>query len=240
MRATCVITRVAFPPLSSPWFGPQFLVRLPVRSHRSGGRKPPSLERRPRRVIVPRMSNWPTRNTNSPSRPIAISRVPWRELANLHLQVWQERGAAVDDRDTRVEHEDDSVSVSNGRHSASKPRFLDYARRASRVIHQMLKIAGSKLQPLELMKLRGEMIKSTRLASLLYPTKIELHARLAEASAEIGMYQDAVDEATEALRLDRITPHRDKKLPEAIRNRLEAEIPSWSENAAKNPMQRTP
>ena len=29
------------------------------------------------------------------------------------------------------------------------------------------------------------------------------------------MYQDAVDEATEALRLDRLTPHRDKKLPEA-------------------------
>ena len=108
------------------------------------------------------------------------------------------------------------------------------------MIHQMLKVAGSKLQPLELMRLRGELVKSTRTASLLYPTNIELHARLAEASAEISMYQDAVDEATEALRLDRITPHRDKKLPDPIRNRLEAQIPAWSENAAKMPIQRTP
>ncbi len=50
----------------------------------------------------------------------------------------------------------------------------------ARVIHQMLKFAGSKLQPLELLRLRGEIVKSTRTASLLNPTNTELHARLAE------------------------------------------------------------
>ena len=99
---------------------------------------------------------------------------------------------------------------------------------------------GSKLKPLEAIRLRGELVKSTRTASLLNPTNAELHARLAHASAEISMYQDAVDEATEALRLDRLTPHRDKKLPESVRERLEALIPTWSENAAKMPIQRTP
>jgi hypothetical protein len=99
---------------------------------------------------------------------------------------------------------------------------------------------GSELKPHEAMRLRGEMVKSTRTAARLNPTSTELHARLADASAEISMYQDAVDEATEALRLDRLTPHRDKKLPEKVRKRLEALIPTWSENAAKMPIQAAP
>ncbi len=165
---------------------------------------------------------------------------PWRELANLHFLVWQERGAAVDDRDTRWSMKTIPFLYQMVVTPPRNPDSWTMHDERARVIHQMLKVAGSKLQPLELMKLRGELIKSTRIASLLYPTKIELHARLAEASAEIGMYQDAVDEAREALRLDRITPHRDKKLPGPIRDRLEAEIPTWSENAARNPLQRTP
>ena len=110
----------------------------------------------------------------------------------------------------------------------------------ARVIHQILGLIGSKLEPLEAIRLRGEMVKSTRTATRLNPTSAELHARLAHASAEISMYQDAVDEATEALRLDRLTPHRDKKLPAAVRERLEALIPTWRENAAKMPIQTEP
>ena len=54
---------------------------------------------------------------------------------------------------------------------------------------------------------------------------------------EINMYQDAAVEAKEALRLDRLTPHRDRKLPETVRDRLEAMIPTWEDNAAKMPVQ---
>ena len=71
----------------------------------------------------------------------------------------------------------------------------------------------------------------------LYPTNAELHARLAEASAEISMYQDAVTRPRKhcgSTGLRRIT---DKKLPQAIRERLEALIPKWTENAAKMPIQ---
>jgi hypothetical protein len=164
----------------------------------------------------------------------------WRELANLHFLVWQQRGAVVDDRETRWSMKTIPYLYQMAVTPPRNPDSWGIHNERARAIHQMLNVAGSKLQPLELMRLRGELIKSTRTASLLYPTNVELHARLAEASAEIGMYQDAVDEATEALRLDRITPHSDKKLPGPIRKRLEAQIPTWSENAAKMPIQRTP
>ena len=162
------------------------------------------------------------------------------ELANLHYRVWLQQGAVVDDRETRWSMKTIPFLYQMAVTPPRNPGSWTMHDERARVIHQMLTIAGSKLQPLELLRLRSEVIKSTRTASLLYPTNIELHARLAEASAEIGMYQDAIDEATEALRLDRLTPHRDKKLPAAIRSHLEAQIPAWSENAAKMPIQRTP
>ena len=82
---------------------------------------------------------------------------------------------------------------------------------------------------------QGKIVEATRTASRLYPTNSELHARLAQASADISMFSDAVREANEALRLDRITPHADRKLPEALRRRLEDLIPKWSASADKTP-----
>jgi hypothetical protein len=164
----------------------------------------------------------------------------WRELANLHLRVWQDGGGAVDDKETRWSMKTIPLLYQWAVTPPRNPDSWSMHNERARAIHQMLNVAGSKLQPLELMRLRGELVKSTRTASLLYPTNIGLHARLAEASADMSMYQDAVDEATEALRLDRIMPHRDKKLPASIRGHLEAQIPSWSENAARMPIQRAP
>ena len=40
-------------------------------------------------------------------------------------------------------------------------------------------------------------------------------------------------EAQEALRLDAITPHLDKKLANAQRVQLEAKLPDWTEKAAQ-------
>ena len=54
------------------------------------------------------------------------------------------------------------------------------------------------------------------------------------------MFKDAADEAELALRLDRITPHRDRKLLEAVRQRLETRLPTWTENAAKMPINSAP
>ena len=74
-------------------------------------------------------------------------------------------------------------------------------------IHELLRELAPQLDPLELTKYRGKIVEATRTASRLNPTNSELHVRLAQASADIMMFQDAVSEANEALRLDRMTPH---------------------------------
>ena len=73
-----------------------------------------------------------------------------------------------------------------------------------------------QLSPIEAIGYQGKVVAATRRASRLNPTNAPLHARLAEASAAISMYRDAASEAEEALRLDRITPHLDKKLPDRV------------------------
>ncbi len=73
-------------------------------------------------------------------------------------------------------------------------------------------------------------MKETRLATLLYPSNPILHARLAEASADLSVYDAAVEEAEEALRLDGLLKdHPEKQLPPADRERLEAMLDQWRE-----------
>ena len=57
-------------------------------------------EPRRRSVIVPPTSIGPTRHTNAIAADRYFAR-PWRELAHLHLMVWQQSGGKVDDQDKR-------------------------------------------------------------------------------------------------------------------------------------------
>jgi O-antigen ligase len=161
---------------------------------------------------------------------------PWLKAAALSWLVWREHGSKFADPEWR------KIPVLYQR-AATPPRnpasWGLHAERA-RVILQLLSSLGAGLEPLDSLKYRGEVVKSLRTAALLNPTNAELHARLAEASAEISMYGDAVAEATEALRLDRITPHLDKKLTRATRDRLNALIPKWTDDAARIPIKTTP
>src|SRR5262249_6143118 len=98
-------------------------------------------------------------------------------------------------------------------------------------MRKLLEKVGQKLSPRELVSYRANVVEASRRASRLYPSYALLHGELAEASAEIGMYADAVSEAKRALELDKQTPHLDKKLPKNLRQRLIDGIPAW-ENAA--------
>jgi hypothetical protein len=83
-------------------------------------------------------------------------------------------------------------------------------------------------EPRDLLSLRSKMVRAARRAAQLYPTSPATRAELARASAEIGMHGDAVTEAEMALRLDGLTPHLDKKLPEPVARELKAKIPEWA------------
>jgi hypothetical protein len=90
------------------------------------------------------------------------------------------------------------------------------------------------------MKYRAKIVEANRSATRINPTSALLHARLAESSADISMFKDAATEGEEALRLDRLNPHADKKLPEVGRRRLESLIPQWIASAAKMPANSAP
>ena len=97
----------------------------------------------------------------------------------------------------------------------------------------LIKQLGDKLSPLDATSYRADVVHASRTAVRLYPTNASLRAWLAEASAEIGMIPDALTEGREALRLDRLTPHPDKKLEPAVRLWLESKLPEW-ETAAES------
>ena len=161
---------------------------------------------------------------------------PWLSLAALYELTWRENGSKVEDtRWMRIPIMYD--------YAAKPPRnpksWVLHSERAIR-IHDLLRSIGSQLDPVKLIEYRGMIVEATRTATRLNPTNAELHARLAHSSAEISMYRDAVSEANEALRLDKITPHRDRKLPGALRSRLEELIPKWQASADKMPAAAAP
>jgi hypothetical protein len=154
---------------------------------------------------------------------------PWLSMAALHWMIWRERGSKVEDlRWMQV-----PICYDMATAPPRNPRaWAIHSERAIR-IHDLMRELGSRLEPIQLMNYRSKIVEATRSASRLNPTNSELHARLAQASAEINMFGDAVAEANEALRLDRITPHADRKLPEDLRRLLENLIPKWSASADK-------
>jgi hypothetical protein len=149
---------------------------------------------------------------------------PWLGLANLETAIWRARGSRSEDLRWR------KIPILLLK-AASPPRSPEawslHSYRAD-MARELLAALGDKLTPAEILQLRGNAVESARTASRLYPSNATLHARLAEASAEIGMMADAAGEAREALRLDRLTPHADRKLAAPSRRRLEAQLPGWS------------
>lgn len=154
---------------------------------------------------------------------------PWLGDAYLQLLVWESRGSKPEDlRWKKIP----TLLMK----AASPPRNPDawtlHSDRAL-VTRDLLKKLGHTLSPNEIIPLQASIVEATRTAARLYPTNATLHARLAGASAEISMFRDAVTEAQEALRLDAITPHPDKKLATTQREQLKAKLPDWTETAAQ-------
>jgi hypothetical protein len=154
---------------------------------------------------------------------------PWQEWASLAYKAWMSRGGKVEDRRWREIPILLYKAVSDTRPHDVWTRHLDRAVMTGLLLKQL----GGDLKPIEVTRYRAAIVEATRRASQLYPTNASLHARLAEASAEIGMIPDAVKEGHEALHLDENTPHDDKKLDPNVRVWLRSKLPSWEKAAAE-------
>ncbi len=145
---------------------------------------------------------------------------PWILYARFAEYAWLFRGQRPSDMRWKKVPELLEQAVKLPRN----PNSWALHRQRAEAIRELMTRLGSELSPEESVRLGGEIVKEWRTASRLYPNNAMLHARLAEASVGISMFADAVKEAQEALRLDDLMPHADRKLSQAERRRLEALI----------------
>ena len=115
------------------------------------------------------------------------------------------------------------------------PANLGLRRRQVSYARAILRDLPANASPEELLSLKTTIVRACRWAARIYPTSATIRADLAQASSEIGMYPDAVREAKQALLLDGLTPHSDKKLPPGTRAYLEAQWPRWEAQAKEPP-----
>lgn len=99
---------------------------------------------------------------------------------------------------------------------------------------EFLRFMESGIGPKDILELQANMVSATREASRISPTDAAIQAQLASASAEIGMFADAIKAAQEALRLDEVNPHADRKLADDTRAFLKKQLPEWERNAKES------
>ena len=115
------------------------------------------------------------------------------------------------------------------------PNNLGLRKQQAKLARAILREMPADAKPEEILPLMTTIVKATRYASGIYPTSATLRAELAQACADIGMYADAAREARQAIVLDGLTPHLDKKLPRGTGPYLEAQIPVWEARAKEPP-----
>lgn len=154
---------------------------------------------------------------------------PWLAMAALEFRRWNDLGARHDNLRWRKIPIEMYMAVKPPRPPDAWTVHLERARTMSLLLRQL----GSNLSPVQITEYRANVVESSRKAARLYPANATLRARLAEASADIGMTPDALKEGREALRLDALTPHDDKKLDPEVRAWLQGRIPEWEKSVAE-------
>jgi O-Antigen ligase len=157
---------------------------------------------------------------------------PWVGLADLEYAYWKspEQSKRKEPLFMKPLLALDDALDPTRRNPANLPLRRYQASLARKILREMPKDA----KPLEVLALMKTIVTATRNAAKIYPTNATLRAELAQASADISMYTDAIREAKQALLLDGLTPHADKKLPKGMKPYLENQIPIW-ETKAKEP-----
>jgi hypothetical protein len=153
---------------------------------------------------------------------------PWLSLATLEFRYWTspEGGQKSGHWRNIFQTLDKAVQP-----PLRNPDALPVRRFQATMARQVLQRLPGAI-PMEILFLREQIARAARNQARLYPTSAEIRAQLAFASAELGMYVDAISEAKIALELDGITPHADKKLSPAVRVQLQGAIANWTEAAS--------
>jgi O-antigen ligase len=156
---------------------------------------------------------------------------PWLGLAYLELYAWKDAGERIENNMWRAV----PVSLLKATEPPRNTKAWTTYRDEAMITRDLLRQIGSNLAPTVLVRFHADIARAARKATELYPSNAGLHALLAEASADVGMMGEAVKEAEEALRLDALMPHLERKLPAEERKKLQDAIPVWRAAANKMP-----
>jgi O-antigen ligase len=165
------------------------------------------------------------------ARADAYSPLPWMALAEMEFQDWLGRGSPPSKTIWRRIDGDLKGAVSPPRN----PRNLQVQRFRMNILRELLRRNATGGSTTGLALLRGEYINAAARAVDLYPTNASLRADLAQACSADDRFGEAARQAREALRLDALTPHLDKKLTKSVRERLKTELPRWESGKSSSP-----
>jgi hypothetical protein len=160
----------------------------------------------------------------------AYSARPWLALADLEFRSWLGRGAPVQERAVAP----DQRRPGAGPERPRNPNSLQVQGLRGFYARQILGM-DLPLPPTVVHLLRNQVMDALGKSAKLDPTNATTRAQLAESLAERGHTRYAVAEAEEALSLDRITPHADRKLPADLRQRLLAHLGRWKAELSSQP-----
>ncbi|RUL89022.1 O-antigen ligase family protein [Tautonia sociabilis] len=161
---------------------------------------------------------------------------PYLALAELELLAWISRGSPPEDAvwNRIVEILEDAITPPRDPRSLEVRAFrVNLARRILAARPDLPSAARDRLRTIIA-------TDSFVIAERLTPTSPLAHAQAAEDLAALGQFRRAAREAEKALELDARTPHQDKKLPEALRDRLADSIPNWLSPSESHPEDAQP
>ncbi len=154
---------------------------------------------------------------------------PWLALADTEYQFWRSPEASNQRKTawTRVLLTLDKALEENYRN----PDNLTIRRRQLGYARLILSQLPDDAQPMEYLGLKSTIAKAARQSVRLYPTSAPFRIELADASAQLGLYPDAIAEARVAIQLDDLMPHKERNLTPRQRSDLQQQIVGWQEQA---------
>ena len=165
------------------------------------------------------------------ARADTYSPMPWMALAEMEFQNWLAQGSPPSKTIWRRIDDELKGAVKPPRN----PRNLQVQRFRMSILRELLRRNAPGSSTAGLALLRNEYINAAARAVDLYPTSASLRADLAQACSADSRFDEAARQAREALRLDALTPHLDKKLTKSVRDRLNAELPNWEAGKRSSP-----
>jgi hypothetical protein len=152
---------------------------------------------------------------------------PWLALAALDYQAWLARGQSVQEPVWDLISFDLNKAIEPPYHN---PKALEVFRSRARIARALLDAKGPQFTKGMRNRLLRDIRLSLEVAVLGDPTNAPLRAEYARALADVGEFPEAVRQGEEALRLDRLTPHEDRKLPGPVREGLKVALSKWRAN----------